>query len=118
MCYGARSTFTGMQHSGDINEGTDLLHHIKIDERLEAGKEFAVFVSGFQYTKLTRFQERNPVVMVANHAEKVSKTSIFMADRQANMSRLCTSSQFRLMLPRLETPQSAPRWWSSVKGPC
>ncbi|KUJ08263.1 uncharacterized protein LY89DRAFT_339205 [Mollisia scopiformis] len=69
-CYGARATFSGMAHSGDINEGTDLLHYIKIDQRLEAGKEFAVFVSGFQCTKLTRFRERNPVVMIANHTEK------------------------------------------------
>lgn len=38
--------------------------------RLQEGKEFAIFVSGFQNTKLTRFQERNPVVMIANHTEK------------------------------------------------
>lgn len=70
-CYSAITSFTGMVHSGDINKGEDLLHHIKIDEQLQSGKEFAVFVSGFQCTKLTRFQDRNPVVMIANHAEKV-----------------------------------------------
>ena len=37
-----------MAHSGDINERNDLLHHIKISEQLQSGKEFAVFVSGFQ----------------------------------------------------------------------
>ncbi|KAL2068167.1 hypothetical protein VTL71DRAFT_16265 [Oculimacula yallundae] len=69
-CYGARTTFEGINHSGDINEGSDLLHYMKVSDRLASGKAFAVFVSGFQCTKLTRFQERNPVVMVANHAEK------------------------------------------------
>jgi hypothetical protein len=47
-CYNARGSFTGMAHSGDINEGTDLLHHIKLSEKLHSGKEFVVFVSGFQ----------------------------------------------------------------------
>ncbi|KAK0116246.1 hypothetical protein ONS95_013271 [Cadophora gregata] len=69
-CYGATHTFPGINHSGDKNEGTDLLHHMKISEQLQSGKAFAVFVSGFQCTKLTRFQERNPVVMIANHADK------------------------------------------------
>lgn len=76
-CYSSTNTFAGMSHSSDINQGSDLLHHIKIDERLQSGKEFVVFVSGFQRTKLTRFQDRNPVVMIANHAEKVS----IMADQ-------------------------------------
>ncbi|KAG4440239.1 hypothetical protein IFR05_004258 [Cadophora sp. M221] len=69
-CYGATNTFPGITHSGDINEGSDLLQHMKVSNLLKSGKEFAVFVSGFQCTKLTRFQERNPVVMIANHAEK------------------------------------------------
>ncbi len=70
-CYSATRSFAGMDHSGDINDRSDLLHHIKIDHRVESGKEFAVFVSGYSHTRLTKFQERNPVVMVANHAEKV-----------------------------------------------
>ncbi|PMD54408.1 uncharacterized protein K444DRAFT_646257 [Hyaloscypha bicolor E] len=69
-CYGSTASLTGMRHSGDINVGNDLLHHIKVNERLQSGKEFAVFVSGFQCTKLTRFHDRNPVVMIANHTEK------------------------------------------------
>ncbi|KAL5319748.1 hypothetical protein ACEPPN_012804 [Leptodophora sp. 'Broadleaf-Isolate-01'] len=69
-CYGATHTFPGINHSGDINEGSDLLQHMQVSNQLKSGKEFAVFVSGFQCTKLTRFQERNPVVMIANHAEK------------------------------------------------
>ncbi|CZR66263.1 uncharacterized protein PAC_16164 [Phialocephala subalpina] len=69
-CYSATTSFVGIAHSGDINEGSDLLHYMKIDERISSGKEFVVFVSGFQCTKLTRFQDRNPVVMIANHAEK------------------------------------------------
>lgn len=51
-CYGATATFTGMRHSNDITHDSYLLHCIKLDkERLQAGKEFAIFVSGFQYTK-------------------------------------------------------------------
>ncbi|PVH78664.1 hypothetical protein DL98DRAFT_573077 [Cadophora sp. DSE1049] len=69
-CYAAMHTFPGINHSGDKNEGTDLLHYMKISEQLQSGKEFAVFVSGFQCTKLTRFQQRNPVVMIASHADK------------------------------------------------
>jgi hypothetical protein len=69
-CYNAQETFRGMSHSGDINESGDLLHHIRISETLHHGKEFAVFVSGYDCTKLTMFQARNPVVMVANHTEK------------------------------------------------
>ncbi|KAH7321727.1 hypothetical protein BKA65DRAFT_598853 [Rhexocercosporidium sp. MPI-PUGE-AT-0058] len=69
-CYGARNSFTGIDHSGDNNESMYLLQHMKISDQLKSGKEFAVFVSGFQCTKLTKFQERNPVVMIANHAEK------------------------------------------------
>lgn len=63
----------GMDHSGDINSGEYLLHHVNVDRRLESGKEFVIFVSGFQNTKLLRFKERNPIVMIANHAEKVSQ---------------------------------------------
>jgi len=66
-----------MTHSGDIIQGADLLHHIKIDEKLQSGKEFVVFVSGYSKTKLTRFQDRNPVVMIANHEEKVTQISSF-----------------------------------------
>ncbi|KAH7393397.1 hypothetical protein BKA64DRAFT_755541 [Cadophora sp. MPI-SDFR-AT-0126] len=74
-CYAATHTFPGINHSGDKNEGTDLLHYMKVSEELQSDKEFAVFVSGFQLsihkcTKLTRFQERNPVVMIASHADK------------------------------------------------
>lgn len=65
-----------MEHSGDINQDGDLLHHIKLTKELQAGKEFGVFVSGFQLTKLTKFQEHNPVVMIANHAEKVTFISL------------------------------------------
>ena len=41
----AKYTFTGMTHSGDINEDHNLLHYIKVWQHLESGKEFAVFVS-------------------------------------------------------------------------
>jgi hypothetical protein len=44
----AKYTFTGMTHSGDINEDHNLLHYIKVWQHLESGKEFAVFVSGYR----------------------------------------------------------------------
>lgn len=47
-CYGATHTFPGINHSGDINEGSDLLQHMQVSNQLKSGKEFAVFVSGFQ----------------------------------------------------------------------
>lgn len=84
-CYGARSTFAGMTHSGDCNDGSDLLQHIKIGQKLGSDKEYTVFVSGFQCTKLTRFKDRNPVVMIANHAEKVLQFPVY----------------FKLMYPRV-----------------
>jgi hypothetical protein len=109
-CYKATTSFHGMVHSGDINKTGDLPHHIKVDERLQSGKEFAVFVSGFSCTKLTKFQEHNPVLMIANHAEKVIQVPEFPTKEfQANLQiqRLYTSSQSRLMLHRLEMVQSA-----------
>jgi hypothetical protein len=41
-------------------------------------KELAVFVSGYQYTELTKFRASNPVVLIANHDEKVFQ-AIFLA---------------------------------------
>ncbi|TVY73239.1 hypothetical protein LSUE1_G006723 [Lachnellula suecica] len=70
-CFDAERTFDGITHSGDHTQGSDLLQYIKVDEKLQAEKEFAVFVSGYSYTKLTRFRQSNPVVLVANHTEKV-----------------------------------------------
>jgi hypothetical protein len=70
-CWAARDTFPGIKHSGDILHNRDLLDYIKISEDLSPEKDIAIVISGYQYTKLTRFQGSNPVVMVANHAEKV-----------------------------------------------
>jgi len=70
-CWSARNTFPGIQHSGDILNGRDLLDYIKINKNMSTENDIAIVISGYQYTKLTRFQGSNPVVLVANHAEKV-----------------------------------------------
>lgn len=84
-CYSARNTFQGVVHSGDINHGSDLLHTIKIysgaeDQRVAAAaarhgneSELCVFISGFQYTKITRFLGTHPALLVADHEAKVSR---------------------------------------------
>ena len=70
-CWAARNTFPGITHSGDILHGNDLLDYIRVNEDLSSENDIAIVISGFQYTCLTRFQGSNPVVMVANHEEKV-----------------------------------------------
>lgn len=70
-CWAYRETFPGIKHSGDIIHNNDLLDFIKISEELSTEKDIAIVISGYQYTKLARFQGSNPVVMVANHTEKV-----------------------------------------------
>jgi hypothetical protein len=47
-CYHARASLTGMTHSGDITDGDYLLHCIEVNQQLQSGKDFVVFVSGFK----------------------------------------------------------------------
>ena len=70
-CFDARKTFAGVTHSGDLTNQMDLLHFIKMDVDQLIERELAVFISGFQYTKLTRFLGSNPAVLIANNIEKV-----------------------------------------------
>ena len=71
-CYSATNTFPGLSHSGDIVRGKDFLTHVKLNkDRLAENKGFCVFISGFQYTKITKFLGTHPAVLVANHADKV-----------------------------------------------
>jgi hypothetical protein len=52
---------------------------------------------------------RNPVMMIANHTEKVLRALFPLKFPQANceLQRLCTFFQSRLMLHRLEMQQAA-----------
>ena len=47
-CYDARASITGMTHSGDITDGDNLLQCIEVNQQLQSGKDFVVFVSGFK----------------------------------------------------------------------
>jgi hypothetical protein len=47
-CYNAPTSFTGMTHSSDINKDDNLLQHIKVNQQLDSGKDFAVLVSGYR----------------------------------------------------------------------
>ena len=70
-CYSACGSFPGLTHSGDINNGSLLLHHIKISPPALEETEYVIFVSGYSHTPLTRYKEENPLVLIANHEEKV-----------------------------------------------
>ncbi|KAF4630947.1 hypothetical protein G7Y89_g7187 [Cudoniella acicularis] len=70
-CWLARETFPGVTHSGDILHEKDLLDYFRIKEESFTEKELGVFISGYQYTQITRFLGTNPALLVANHAEKV-----------------------------------------------
>ncbi|KAL5337393.1 hypothetical protein BJX70DRAFT_369723 [Aspergillus crustosus] len=70
-CYSERSTFEGIKHSGDINNGEDFLAHVKIYKEDLTDKELCVFISGFQNTRITRFLGTHPALLVADHVDKV-----------------------------------------------
>jgi hypothetical protein len=70
-CYAATGTFPGLIHSGDNNSGLFLLQYIKTQPTVLQEKEYVIFVSGYSHTLLTKYKEENPLVLVANHQEKV-----------------------------------------------
>ncbi|KAJ1326191.1 hypothetical protein MN608_07636 [Microdochium nivale] len=72
-CYSARTTFHGFAHSGDIGHDSTLLHHIKLhDHDMDSAAEpLCVFISGFQYTRITAFLGTHPALLVADHAAKM-----------------------------------------------
>ncbi|KAL3447269.1 hypothetical protein BJX65DRAFT_277694 [Aspergillus insuetus] len=69
-CFNATNTFPGIRHSGDINNGRDFLAHVKIDQERLAEKELCVFISGYQYTRITEFLGTHPALLVADHVDK------------------------------------------------
>jgi hypothetical protein len=71
-CWDARYTFPGISHSGDINNGQNLLQYVKINEKSLTEKELCVFISGYGSTLITRFLGTQPALLVADHVEKVN----------------------------------------------
>ncbi|KAF3151011.1 hypothetical protein TWF594_008227 [Orbilia oligospora] len=69
-CNRTQHSLPGIEHSGDINEGTTLLHHIVFKEEM-AEEPFALFVSGYSSTALYRFKEQNPAVTICDHHAKI-----------------------------------------------
>ncbi|KAK6342947.1 hypothetical protein TWF718_008325 [Orbilia javanica] len=69
-CNKTHSSLPGIQHSGDINEGATLLHHIVFQEQMTE-EPFALFVSGYSGTALYRFKEQNPAVTICDHNAKI-----------------------------------------------
>ncbi|KAH7025689.1 uncharacterized protein B0I36DRAFT_272233 [Microdochium trichocladiopsis] len=71
-CYSSKNTLKGVTHSGDRNHGANLLQHIVLWRPEGADDlELCVFISGFQYTKITRFLGTHPALMVADHDAKM-----------------------------------------------
>ncbi|RVD82590.1 uncharacterized protein DFL_007012 [Arthrobotrys flagrans] len=69
-CNRTHRALPGIQHSGDINEGATLLHHIEFQEGMNE-EPFALFVSGYSSTALHRFKEQNPAVTICDHNAKI-----------------------------------------------
>lgn len=72
ICYSSTSStrHPGITHSGDRNHGDTLLHFLTVGDNM-ANKPFALFVSGYQYTQLSRYQPQNPAVMICDHPSKL-----------------------------------------------
>lgn len=70
-CYSATTTFPGLIHSGDNNNGSFLLQHIKVNTATLQETEYVIFVSGYSHNLLTKYKAENPLVLVAHHRDKV-----------------------------------------------
>ncbi|KAK6532859.1 hypothetical protein TWF281_007032 [Arthrobotrys megalospora] len=69
-CNTTHNGLSGIKHSGDINEGSTLLHHIVFQEEMNE-EPFALFVSGYSSTSLHRYKEQNPAVTICDHNAKI-----------------------------------------------
>ncbi|KAL2802364.1 hypothetical protein BJX63DRAFT_415262 [Aspergillus granulosus] len=69
-CFNATNTFKGICHSGDISHGRDFLAHVKLDQETLTEEKICVFISGYQYTRITEFLRTNPALLVADHVDK------------------------------------------------
>ncbi|KAJ5433883.1 hypothetical protein N7491_004478 [Penicillium cf. griseofulvum] len=70
-CWLERNTFPGIEHSGDIYTGNNLLDYVKINKDTLTEKELCVFISGYSKTPITRFLGTHPALLVADHVDKV-----------------------------------------------
>ncbi|KAL2834670.1 hypothetical protein BJY01DRAFT_252946 [Aspergillus pseudoustus] len=70
-CFNATDTFEGISHSGDINHGRDFLAHVRLDQEALTEEKICDFISGYQYTRITRFLGTNPALLVADHVDKI-----------------------------------------------
>ncbi|KAL4967197.1 uncharacterized protein BDV14DRAFT_170184 [Aspergillus stella-maris] len=73
-CFNATYTFKGINHSGDITTGQDFLAHVTLDQEKLTDKKICVFISGYEYTRITRFLGTHPALLVADHVDKVLYT--------------------------------------------
>ncbi|KAJ5192148.1 hypothetical protein N7449_008290 [Penicillium cf. viridicatum] len=70
-CWNAKNTFPGITHSGDITNGQDLAHYLKIKKETATEEELCVFISGYELTPITKFLGTHPALLVADHVDKV-----------------------------------------------
>ncbi|KAF5694481.1 hypothetical protein FDENT_1093 [Fusarium denticulatum] len=70
-CWLERTTFSGIEHSGDILYGQDLLDYVRIDSDTLTEKPICVFISGYTKTRITRFLGTNPALMVVDNVDKI-----------------------------------------------
>ncbi|CEL09714.1 hypothetical protein ASPCAL12847 [Aspergillus calidoustus] len=69
-CFAAENTFRGISHSGDITNGPDFLAHVKLDQQTLTEEKICVFISGYNYTRITEFLGTHPALLVADHVDK------------------------------------------------
>ncbi|KAK6505660.1 hypothetical protein TWF481_007551 [Arthrobotrys musiformis] len=69
-CNTTHHAIPGIKHSGDINEGATLLHHIIFKDEMTEDP-FALFVSGYSSTALHRYKEQNPAVTICDHDARI-----------------------------------------------
>ncbi|KAK6335938.1 hypothetical protein TWF730_003314 [Orbilia blumenaviensis] len=69
-CNLSHNGLPGIRHSGDVNEGSTLLHNITFKNDM-GENPFALFVSGYSNTALHRYKEQNPAVTICDHVAKI-----------------------------------------------
>lgn len=77
-CWSAKHTFAGITHSGDNVNGQNFLSYATIDPDNLTATKLCVFISGYNYTPITRFRRTNPALLAADHVNKVNKETTFL----------------------------------------
>ncbi|KAK6540899.1 hypothetical protein TWF694_008283 [Orbilia ellipsospora] len=60
----------GIRHSGDLNQGNTLLHHVTFGASTNE-EPFALFVSGYSSNALHKYKPQNPAVTICDHEAKI-----------------------------------------------